>query len=360
MPVPKVPKLRRSLLQAPPDNQVLLEAVFDNSPLALHVMRSIRDAAGTIVDFEVVQANAEAERQVGYSVLGLRMRQQWPTTLTVGLFAGVVQTVETRQPLDLEQYYEGEGVQAWYRWTAVPLNDGAVVSVENISPRKQAEAELLALQLGQQRQLANAVLEAQEAERQRMAEGLHNGICQLLYAAKLHLEQMSQKTLEPVFAESQRKAVHLLSTALTQTRELSHQLVPLVLLDFGLAEAVRRLCLESCTANLKLQAIVAPALDVPIELALPLYRMMQELVANIIRHAAATQGQILITTQGSWLELRVRDNGQGFDPAVAPRGLGVRSVQDRVKLLGGQFVLSSSPGDGTWVTIRVPHSALTN
>lgn len=357
MPAKKPLKQSIPLPQAPSRNQALLKAVFDSSPLALHVVRSLRDAGGTIVDFEVLLANAEAERLVGYPVRGLRMCQQWPSSVRIGLFAGVAHTVETRQPLDLEQYYEGEGLQAWYRWTAVPLDDGAVVSVENISPRKQAEGELLALQLDQQRQLANAVLEAQEAERRRMAEGLHNGICQLLYAAKLHLEQLSQHTAEPVFAESQRMAVHLLSTALTQTRELSHQLVPLVLLDVGLAEAVRRLCWESCTAHLNLQALVAPALDVPMELALPLYRMLQELVANLIRHAAATQGQVLLIPQGSWLELQVQDNGQGFDPAGHPWGLGIRSVQDRVKLLGGQFRLHSSPGAGTRITIRVPHSA---
>ncbi|GAB3241897.1 hypothetical protein GCM10027346_37820 [Hymenobacter seoulensis] len=340
-----------------PHQQALLEAVFDSSPMALHVMRSVRDEAGAITDFEVVLANAEAERIVGYPLTGMRMCQHWPTTVTVGLFEGVVKAVQTRQPMDLEQYYEGEGVRNWYRWTAVPYGDGAVISVENISPRKQAQAALVALQLEQQRQQANAVLEAQEAERRRMAEDLHNGVGQLLYAAKLHLEQLSRENTSPIVAQTQHRVAQLLSSAIIQTRELSHQLVPLVLTDFGLAEALRQLCRQCGTPDLQLEAVASPTLVVPGELALPLYRMSQELIANVARHAGATQALVTLSARKPWLELRVQDNGQGFDPAVARRGLGLRSVQDRVQLLGGQFELTSAPGRGTRITLRVPTSS---
>ena len=82
----KLPSPRDPAPPVPPASQGLLAAVFDSSLLALHVVRSVRDAAGTLVDFEVVLANAAAERMVGYPVRGLRMRQQWPTALAIGLF----------------------------------------------------------------------------------------------------------------------------------------------------------------------------------------------------------------------------------------------------------------------------------
>ncbi|HYC83982.1 MAG TPA: hypothetical protein VEB86_02120, partial [Chryseosolibacter sp.] len=96
----------------------LLEAVFNTSPLALHVLRSVRDSEEKIIDFDIVLTNTTSEAMAGRQVTGMRMLDGWPHTKEIGLFDRFVRSVETGEPVDFEQYYEGDGVRSWFRWLA--------------------------------------------------------------------------------------------------------------------------------------------------------------------------------------------------------------------------------------------------
>ncbi|MDF7815616.1 PAS domain-containing sensor histidine kinase [Hymenobacter sp. YC55] len=340
--------------------KAMLQAVFDSSTLALHVLRSIRDAEGRIVDFEVILANKPAEIEAGGPLVGKRMLVDWPHSRKVGLFDGIVRTVETGQALDLEHYYDGEGMQDWYRWTAVKLGDGVASTVENITARQQATAEQLRRERVQQQELANAVLEAQETERRRIAESLHNGLGQQLYAAQLHLHQLMPTAPPAAFAESMRQTQVLLQNAIRQARTLSHQLMPTVLEDFGLTVALRDISQNFTTPQLRFTTEVETLPELPPTLQLALYRMAQELANNVVKHASATDAVMQLRAPDGWLELEVKDNGLGFDPAQRSReGLGLQLLTDRVQLLGGQLTVISSPESGTQVQIRIPRQAHT-
>ena len=96
------------------------------------------------------------------------------------------------------------------------------------------------------------------------------------------------------------------------------------------------------------------AQPVPLPLQVALYRLAQELTQNVVKHAQATQALLEVDSLPGWLMLRVEDNGRGFDPAAPSRGIGLSSLRSRVALLGGSVQLSTAPGQGTRVQVRVP------
>ena len=231
----------------------------------------------------------------------------------------------------------------------------------DISQLQRLEADNLRLRLTQQQALFEAVQAAQEQERKRMAESLHNGIGQTLYATKLRLDQLQVPLLGPnaALVTARNEADRLLGEAIRQTRALSHELVPMVLEKFGLATALQDIGRNMSTPQLRFHcqvqldedaAPLAPALQ------MALYRMAQELAQNIVKHArGATQASLELETMPGWALLRAEDNGAGFatSPADSP-GLGLRSIRDRVALLGGQLETGSAPTDGAYVRIRIP------
>jgi len=231
----------------------------------------------------------------------------------------------------------------------------------DISELQRLEHDNLRLRLRQQRALFEAVQVAQEAERKRMAESLHNGIGQILYATKLCLDRLHAPVLgtDPVLSTARHEADQLLSEAIRQTRALSHELVPMVLAEFGLAAALKDVCRKMSSPQLRLRcsvqfddeaALLAPALQ------MALYRMAQELVQNIVKHATgATEASLELETMPGWVMLRAEDDGPGFslDLAEAP-GLGLRSIRDRVALLGGQLEIGTALTGGAYVRIRIP------
>ena len=231
----------------------------------------------------------------------------------------------------------------------------------DISQLQRLEADNLRLRLTQQQALFEAVQAAQETERKRMAESLHNGISQTLYATKLRLDQLQVPLLDTnaALVTARNEADRLLGEAICQTRALSHELVPMVLEKFGLATSLQDIGRDMSTPQLRFRcqvqldedaAPLAPALQ------MALYRMAQELAQNIVKHArSATQASLELETMPGWALLRAEDNGAGFatSPTDSP-GLGLRSIRDRVALLGGQLEMGSAPTDGAYVRIRIP------
>ena len=348
---------RKLAEQAQRESQLMLQAIFDATLNSLEVVRSVRDEAGRVVDFEWLLANAAAKHLVKrHDLVGKRLLAEEPNMQTSGVFDRLRAVVEQQQATDFEQYYPYDGTAEWYHVSAAPLGDGLVVTWQNVTAGKRATTDLLALQRAQQQQLANAVLDAQETERGRIAEDLHNGLGQMLYAVQLRLASLVP-TDAATFDEGKRLATELLQAAISMTHTLSHQLTPTVLADFGLVVAMRGLCRDLSTPKLHLQCLVDDVAPVPLSLALPLYRMAQELATNVARHADATEGFLRLREHNGWLELDADDNGRGFDPArPRPPGLGLNNLRDRVQLLNGELTMHSSVEDGTHIRIRVPRA----
>lgn len=211
------------------------------------------------------------------------------------------------------------------------------------------------------RGLAKAVWKVQEDERRRLARELHDGLGQTLTALTNQLERLQQK-LDAGEPASLAGPVDTARSALNEIRELSRLLRPPVLDDLGLPAALSWLTrtLEQRTglrAALSLEGL-HQRLDPDLETLV--FRIIQEALTNVLRHAGVDRAEVGVSRIGTTLELRVSDNGKGFDPQTvlaggeAATGSGLRGMRDRLELFGGRLEIFSSPGRGTLVTAEVP------
>ncbi|UOQ81279.1 sensor histidine kinase [Hymenobacter sp. 5414T-23] len=224
---------------------------------------------------------------------------------------------------------------------------GALLIMRDVTEREELLAETTRLKLRQQKAVLEAILTAQEEERRRIAEALHNGVGQLLYAIKLHLEHTAElPRSSPSFG--------LLDEAIRTTRSISFELTPGVLEDFGLETAVKELVKRIPRPPIRLQSHIPR--DLPRTLQIAVYRIVQELLNNVMKHAQAGEVFIYLEKEDDHLHLSVEDDGVGFDNQRLSKitGIGLSSIRSRVELLNGQFSLESRPGHGTIVNIQLP------
>ncbi len=224
----------------------------------------------------------------------------------------------------------------------------------NITDVKRLEEENLELKLKQQKDLLLAILDTQENETNRIAESLHNGLGQLLYATKLNLIQLETPHLQDKLSNALHKANTLLDEAIDQTRKLSHELMPATLEQFGLRAALQDICTMLSNPTLDIKCLVSPKrLPIHKHLKLAIYRITQELANNIVKHARATKASIKLCIQHGTLMLNVSDNGIGFEHPKT-KGIGLKTIHDRVVLLGGTTNIESASGKGTVINICIP------
>lgn len=209
------------------------------------------------------------------------------------------------------------------------------------------------------RGLAKAVWRVQEEERRRLARELHDGIGQTLTALKNQLEMLErQAPAESGIGARLRDSVELAARALAETRELSRLLRPAVLDDLGLLAALRWLArwLEERTGLRVALAIGDVDERLPADLETLVFRVSQEALTNVLKHARVERAELELDRDGDRLRLRIADRGVGFEPAQQTGESigGLRGMRDRVELLGGRFELRSRPGGGTTVEAEIP------
>ncbi len=237
-----------------------------------------------------------------------------------------------------------------------------LISAVDITERKRMEEEHVQMRLSQQKALLQAIMEAQEEERRRISESLHNGVGQILYATRLNLARIDlgsmPLSLDPL-RQAKQQTEQLLAEAIRETRRVSHELIPLLLEERGLAVAIEDFCRRFSHTGIQISCHgLEERLDKYLETAV--YRISQELVNNIIRHAGATRARIEVFREGDRVVIEAQDNGKGMDagkalaPAGKGKGIGLKTIQDRVNLLEGKLSLEAAPGGGTLVTISLP------
>ncbi|MDX5422310.1 MAG: PAS domain S-box protein [Hymenobacteraceae bacterium] len=229
----------------------------------------------------------------------------------------------------------------------------------DITNLKRLEEENLTLKLEQQKELLLAILKAQEEERKRIAEALHNGLAQLLYAISLYLKQLNvnQEASEENNTDLKHQIEHLLTEAINEARTISYELTPSVLRDFGLEMAVAELGKKLSVQLLKISLDVYQVTDfLSDSLQTVSYRIIQELINNAIKHADASSIKIMIRQVKSQLQIIVKDNGKGMAPEdrVQLQGIGLRSIKNQLKLLGGYMHIESVLNKGTTVKVVIP------
>ena len=226
--------------------------------------------------------------------------------------------------------------------------------------KHQAEARLLAT-TRQLKALSQRVLEAQEQERRRVALELHDELGQLLTAIKINLqlgERYKDKAPPDLYSENLR----IVEEALQQVRHLATGLRPSMLDDLGLAPALKWVAEQSASRGGFEVSFHHERTQVRLasEIETACFRIVQEALTNISRHAQAKRVDITLRRDGADLLLEVQDDGLGFDLAVmnqramAGDSLGVLGMQERATLLGGHLDIGSTPGEGCTVQLRCP------
>lgn len=207
-------------------------------------------------------------------------------------------------------------------------------------------------------QMLRALLDRQERERQLFAYEIHDGLAQYLSAAIMHLETYEAGLPGGVGSDGRiNEVLRLLREATAEARHLIAGLRPPALDELGLIEAIQtlvadarleipRLAFESDLAGERL----------PADLETTLFRIAQESLTNIRRHAGASQATISLSREpAGGIGLRITDDGRGFDPtAVPPGNFGLEGIRQRAGLLGGVATVTSSPGRGTAIEVRLP------
>jgi len=212
--------------------------------------------------------------------------------------------------------------------------------------------------------LSERAIDAQEEERRAIAQSLHDDTGQALSMLIIHLDRIDER-IRPDQKELKKQvadARDLASNSLTELRRILSGLRPAILDDLGLVPAIRwyaRTNLEGIGVNVVVKAPSTP-LDLSPAITTTLFRIVQEAVNNIVRHADAGSVTIVLQLNGSSVQLRVEDDGRGFDPnhasrdAVELQRLGLLGIRERAELLGGEFQIESAPEKGTRLQVSIP------
>jgi two-component system NarL family sensor kinase len=227
--------------------------------------------------------------------------------------------------------------------------------------RKQLkqEAKMQAAVLKQQELATRAVIEAEEAERQRIAKDLHDGVGQMMSAAKMNLSAYEAE--KPFRTEDEKQSferiIQLVDESCKEVRAVSHNMMPNALLKNSLASAIREFINKLDQKKLKVHLFTAgldERLDANVESVL--YRVIQECVNNVLKHADADTLDISVVKEAGEITATVEDNGKGFETLgqESADGIGLKNIRTRIEYLKGSVDFDSTPGKGTLVALHVP------
>lgn len=238
-------------------------------------------------------------------------------------------------------------------------NEPAIlVLAHDITEKLKAEAELIRHRVMQQQIITETTIMVQEKEREELGKELHDNINQILASTKLYLE-LARSGNQQLLPDAISKSYDNINLAIGEIRRLSKQLVKPAL-DTSLTDALKDMTEElQAITPIKISFISSlfneDAVDENIRLMI--YRVVQEQLNNILKHAAASRVQISLKTDEDNVYLLIQDNGIGFDMSKKAKGIGLRNIDHRVKFHKGVVSIHSKPGAGCAIEISVPLNA---
>ncbi|MGB8359183.1 MAG: sensor histidine kinase [Bacteroidales bacterium] len=271
-------------------------------------------------------------------ILRLKAEQKRKTTLTYSLFAVIIL-------LGMAIYFYVRFV----RKKKIIVEQELLIKENKI---RELEQEKLYL-------AARSVMEGEEAERSRLASDLHNGLGGLLSGIKINLSSMKENaviTHENVSAFNH--ALSLLDTSISELRRIAHNLMPETLNHYGLKTALEDFCTQVSPTGkpeISLQ-FFGDEIRYTKEMELTIYRVIQELVNNALKHSEASRINVQLFSEPKRLSAQVTDNGKGFDSSLTEKEKlwkGLENIRDRITAMNGRFDIWSSPGQGTEASVEI-------
>jgi two-component system sensor histidine kinase UhpB len=233
-----------------------------------------------------------------------------------------------------------------------------ILFVATLFEERQAVEARLRENYERERDLTSRLINAQEDERKRIARELHDDISQRLALVAIEIDRLDQGP-DLNLTGSVSGPSQLIKEILEDTQHLSHSLHSRNLEFMGLKSALKELCQRLAKQHAVKIEVTADdlAFRLPDDRALCFFRVAQEALRNSVKHSGAAHIDVRVTTYDGKLRMKIRDDGQGFDPNISTGGLGLSTMRERLKLVEGSLLVESEPGGGTEVTAEVdlPH-----
>lgn len=264
--------------------------------------------------------------------------------------------------IQLFEYLNGPPSYTWqmiYEWVGVGVSvmiiGGVILMRELFYSLKRAETD----RQRAEKRVLNAIINTEENERKRFAKDLHDGLGPILSAVKMSLSALNNRIKDQPGTEILSNANHLVNEAIATIKDISNNLSPHVLTNFGLSSAIgafttkinqtRAIAIDfkSNMENIRLEN----------EKEVVMYRAVCELINNSIQHSGASKIDIELNKHEKFVTLHFADNGRGFDTSALrkedTKGMGLSNIDTRVRTVEGLFVLESNPGKGTSALIKM-------
>ncbi len=320
-------------------------------------MTPIRDGDRVLAQLHVGISLARLQKQVR------RMRIAIGAWSVLILTAGLVAVVFISNVLTRPLRHVAEGaarIAAGEFGQRVPVGRGdeigqVAASLNEMAANVAERDASLRKSRDQLRELSKRLLTIQEQERIRIAREVHDELGQALTAMKIDLQQIARR--HAALEEPLVPVAHTIDLIVDLVRRIAGDLRPAILDDLGVSAALEqqlRRLRESSGISTSLKVSEEPELDMLTEATL--YRIAKEALANVVRHAGASQVEVSLGTRGGAAVLEIRDDGRGIthEEASGPRSLGLLGIRERAELLGGSMTIEGRPGEGTVLTVTLP------
>jgi two-component system sensor histidine kinase UhpB len=302
---------------------------------------------------QILEVNGAAVKKYGYTkeeFLDLTLDDIQKFCSDFSLLA-----LPSNQPRDLWSHFKKNGEEMIVEFTSYPINyfgrTALQIQVNDITQQIKLEKELDK----KNQQMIEAVLNAQEHERKIIGEELHDNINQILTAIKINLGFIL--SLDELRKDLVQKCLDNAIFAIEEVRKLSRALIlPSNLRELGLIPSLQILAkdIQAVTAlNIEIRKDEFDETLLNEEQKTALYRIAQEQMNNILKHAKASNVHIHLSSCSEGIELSINDDGRGFDPAIKKNGVGFYNIRNRVKLFDGSLIIDSSPGRGCLLSVHI-------
>jgi PAS domain S-box-containing protein len=340
-----------------PSFQQIIFTALDNA----HEGISIADA--TQSDYPLIYINKGFTKITGYAsheVLGKNCRFLQGELTENKAKKHIKEAINANRSIQLELVnYHKNGNSFWNRLSITPVfnQEGEVTHLigvqDDITAIKMTEA--LQQHIANEKLVLETSIQAQEKERLEIGKELHDNINQMLTTVKLMLNMAAD--FPDRSADMIQKGHTVIGKAIEEVRRLSKQLVGPELEEISLQNSLQHLfadlqTLTGLTFHLRFELINESVFEQDIKLIF--YRIIQEQINNIIKHAKATEVEIIFKKESDRVHVVIKDNGVGFDPKVTPNGIGLRNIANRVELLRGKMHIQTAIGAGCTMHLSIP------
>jgi PAS domain S-box-containing protein len=345
---------RKMALQALKKSEEQYRYLFNNNPACIFIWY--------LDDFTIAEINDEVVKQYGYTktemygmtILELRSASDFSL---VRKFARKVLSEESFKATSVWKHLHKNGSQMFMQVTAEKImynGRPAIISLAiNITDKLLLEKKLEEEKRDKEKAITQAVITAQEREREEIGRELHDNVNQILASSRLYLGlvRTEQEVVHPCIDETDK----LINCAIEELRALSHSLIPPSLDEDDFIDALNAIVevtMIGNTLHIEKDLEYFNESQVSDKMRLTIYRIIQEQFNNILKYAKASHVLLKLSNEGDVITLIIKDDGVGFDPAEKSNGVGLINIKTRASLLNGKMSIISAPGKGCELVVQ--------